>query len=81
MRKEEGGPTGPVSDAELKLRMAAALARIVALDPEKDSPEGRNEWGEADCFNKAQDIAREGLGMPPMDAVDTALALGNGDCR
>lgn len=40
--------------------MAAKLAGIVALGPSKDSDEGYNEWGEADCFRKAQVIAAQG---------------------
>jgi len=35
-----------------------ALDRIRSLDPAKDSKEGHNEWGEADCFDQAQAIAR-----------------------
>jgi hypothetical protein len=38
-----------------------ALERIVALNPADDSDEGYNEWGEADCFNKSQEIARKVL--------------------
>jgi hypothetical protein len=38
------------------------LEAIARLDPEKDSPKGFNEWGEADCFNKAQAMASEVLG-------------------
>ena len=48
------------ADAELE-RLRAALTRIAALDPHTDSPEGYNEWGEADCFNQAKDIARAAL--------------------
>ena len=36
--------------------LLAALQAIADLDA-YDSPEGFNEWGEADCFHKAQDIA------------------------
>lgn len=39
----------------------AALRDIIALDPEHDSDEGFNEWGEAHCFKKAQDIARRAV--------------------
>lgn len=39
----------------------AALQRIKDLDPEEDSKQGFNEWGEADCFNQAQTIAEEAL--------------------
>lgn len=38
--------------------LLAALEAIANLDPEKDSSEGLNEWGEADCFNQANSIAR-----------------------
>ena len=34
-----------------------ALNKIAKLDPKFDSDEGFNEWGEADCFRKAQKIA------------------------
>ena len=37
--------------------LEAAIKTIAELDPEKDSDEGYNEWGEADCFNQAQIIA------------------------
>lgn len=43
------------------LRLEAALLKIANLDPETDSIKGFNEWGEADCFNQAKDIAREAL--------------------
>lgn len=42
-------------------RLRAALEGIVALNPDIHSSEGFNEWGEADCFNQAQMIAREAL--------------------
>ncbi len=38
--------------------MIEALQKINSLDPSVDSSEGFNEWGEADCFNQAQTIAR-----------------------
>ncbi len=38
-----------------------ALVAIRALDPATDSPEGYNEWGEADCFRLAQAIAVNAL--------------------
>jgi len=38
-----------------------ALVAIRALDPATDSPEGYNEWGEADCFRSAQAIAVNAL--------------------
>lgn len=34
--------------------MEDALRSIVKLDAGKDSDEGYNEWGEADCFHIAQ---------------------------
>lgn len=53
----------------------AALERIAALDPATESEEGFNEWGEADCFNKAQEMARAVLAPPNVRAkrADTAL--------
>jgi hypothetical protein len=62
---EGGRPAADDGDAWLKLSMAAALARIVALDPEVHSANGYNEWGEAECFNQAQGIAKFALGLPP----------------
>jgi hypothetical protein len=43
------------------MRLREALKKISALDAAKDSKEGWNEWGESDCFRKAQRIAREAL--------------------
>lgn len=42
-------------------RLRAALKSIAELHPDKDSDEGFNEWGEADCFRKAQTIAGAAL--------------------
>ena len=44
----------PVSSDPLR----EALIEIWTLDPAIDSDEGYNEWGEADCFRQAQEIAR-----------------------
>jgi hypothetical protein len=54
---------GPVAVLPLAIYEALleALSRIAALDPEQDTDEGFNEWGEALCFNKAQDIARAAI--------------------
>ena len=38
-----------------------ALKQIAGLDPAVDSEDGMNEWGEADCFQQAQIIARRVL--------------------
>ena len=43
------------------LDLIRALEKIAALDPSVDSEEGYNEWGEADCFIQAKEIAREAL--------------------
>ena len=40
-----------------------ALEYIANLDPEKDSKDGYNEWGESDCFRIAQKRAKEALGL------------------
>jgi hypothetical protein len=37
-----------------------ALEDILKLDPSKDSSED-NEWAEAECFSKAQEIAKKAL--------------------
>lgn len=52
--------------------LEAALRRIAELDPEKDSAEGWNEWGEAEMFRKAQEIANEPL-------EDTQMAANRDD--
>ena len=44
--------------APQRVPLTDALRRIAALHPETNSDEGYNEWGEADCFRQAQDIAR-----------------------
>jgi hypothetical protein len=38
-----------------------ALARIADLDASIHSEEGYNEWGEADCFHQARDLARAAM--------------------
>lgn len=38
-----------------------ALTTIAELDPEKDSDEGYNEWGEADCFKQAVTLAQAAI--------------------
>jgi hypothetical protein len=43
------------------MTLAEALRKIADLNPEVDSDEGYNEWGEADCFSQAQEIARAAL--------------------
>jgi hypothetical protein len=39
-----------------------ALLAILRLDPNVNSEEGSNEWGEADCFHQAQRLAADALG-------------------
>lgn len=38
-----------------------ALLSIQMLDPQYDSDNGMNEWGEADCFRQAKKIASDAL--------------------
>jgi hypothetical protein len=38
-----------------------ALKKIAEMDAERDSVEGYNEWGEADCFNQARELAQRTL--------------------
>jgi len=45
-------------------RYRKALQKICRLDP-AGTEEGYNEWGEAACFNWAQDIAEEALACLP----------------
>lgn len=42
-------------------RYRAALEKIQQLDPSRDSEEGFNEWGEADCFRQSQKLATSAL--------------------
>jgi len=48
-------------------RYQKALKKIRRLNP-ADSPEGYNEWGEAYCFQRAQDLASEAL-LPWVEPV------------
>jgi hypothetical protein len=48
--------------ADMAPALLDALEQIAALHPDKDSDEGYNEWGEAECFRKAQRIANKALG-------------------
>ena len=64
----------------------AVLERIAALDPATDSEDGFNEWGEADCFNKAQAMARAVLVLPnvraklPAEAGAVSLVRDDAPC-
>ena len=58
------------TDAGL-IRLREALERIANLDPSYDSTEGFNEWGEADCFNQAQQIASEALKIQNTESGDS----------
>ena len=40
-------------------RLRGVLAVIADLNPANDSGEGDNEWGAADCFDKAKKLARD----------------------
>jgi hypothetical protein len=42
-------------------RFRDALTAISTLNPRDDSSAGWNEWGCAECFHTAQEIAREAL--------------------
>lgn len=48
-------------------RYRKALKKIRRMNP-ADSPEGYNEWGEAYCFQRAQDLAGEALMKPTKPA-------------
>ena len=54
-----------VADYErLEKELAAAravLKTISEIHPDKDSDEGFNEWGEAECYRKAVDVAQAAL--------------------
>ena len=45
-------------------RLRVVLENIAELDPATNSTDGFNEWGEADCFNQAQQLARDALTAP-----------------
>jgi hypothetical protein len=75
-----GGTVATVDGVEAALRAVRvmdmdrrtqALQAIVDLDPSKDSEEGFNEWGEAECFRLAQDIA--GAALRLSDVADSAV--------
>ena len=51
------------SDAEIK-RLRVVLENIEELDPAINSTNGFNDWGEADCFIQAQQLARDALTAP-----------------
>lgn len=42
--------------------LRAAMEFITALDPTRDSFDGLNEWGQAECFYLAQEMAKNALG-------------------
>ncbi len=48
--------------------LRGALTKIAELHPDNDSDEGCNEWGEADCFVKAQRVARAAIASAPQEA-------------
>lgn len=51
-------------EADLRQRLEVAekaLLTISELDPEKDSDEGYNEWGQAECYYKAKALAHEAI--------------------
>ena len=63
LRDNSSGIYRPSAEAAAKLdRLFTTLLVIAAMNPEVDSAEGFNEWGEAECFNKAQALARDALG-------------------
>ena len=45
-------------------RLRVVLEHIAELDPAINSTNGFNEWGEADCFIQAQQLARDALIAP-----------------
>jgi hypothetical protein len=47
--------------ADVQKDALTALQRIADLDPAIDSSDGFNEWGEAECFSKAQGFARTAI--------------------
>jgi len=58
-------------------RFRAALVEIRDMNPDKDSEQGfTDEWGQADCFVKAQDIARLALfDLERESATDGAVLI------
>jgi hypothetical protein len=64
----KGEPNLLAENARLKaenLRYVDALMKIRDLDPNLDTDEGFNEWGEAKCFQLAKDAARAALAEEP----------------
>lgn len=45
-------------------KLRKALKKIADLDPETDTDEGYNEWGEAACFVIAKDVANAAMTTP-----------------
>ncbi len=62
-------PAGELAHIDQQLveieRLRATLRTISELDPLKDSDEGYNEWGEAECFRKAKELAIEAMKETP----------------
>jgi hypothetical protein len=58
-----------------------ALNKIANLDPEFDSDEGFNEWGEADCFIQAQKIAIAAAAPQPKRTEMTELTVTRKDLQ
>lgn len=59
--------------AERAERMEHGLRAIAALDPLKDSAKD-NEWAEAECFAKAQDIAIAAVGISAKKSSTTTAS-------
>ncbi len=53
-------PSAGRNDATVLNEALKALQQISDLDPE-NSKNGFNEWGQAECFEQAQDISRQCL--------------------
>jgi hypothetical protein len=72
---------------DIALQMQMALDAIRALHP-SDTEEGYNEWGEAECFHRAQRIAFDTLnqlnkeyGSGPLDSGQDVNRGAAGDSR
>lgn len=58
------GRNSYASLVEQNAKLRAALEKIKQLDP-SDTYSGFNEWGEAECFRKAQEVAEAALSTAP----------------
>ncbi len=67
-------PASLLAAERLQRRQYEEALRAIAELNAHDDPEGWNEWGEASCFNKAQELARKALGLTTEEIEALELA-------